>query len=66
MGIEVGGLLGLIVLALDVWAIIKIFDSGASTASRPLWTLLILLLPILGLIIWSLFGLRVGTRLASS
>ena len=66
MGIEVGGLLGLVVLALDVWAIIKIFDSGASTASRLLWTLLIILLPIVGLIICWLFAPRGGTRLASS
>jgi hypothetical protein len=58
MGIEVGGLFGLVILALDVWVIIRIFDSGASTLRRLIWTLVILLLPVLGLIIWLLFGPR--------
>lgn len=56
MGIEVGGLLGLIVLILDVWAIVKVIQSGASTGSKVVWVVLILLLPILGLLIWFLAG----------
>ncbi len=58
MGVEIGGLFGLIILALDVWAIIKIIESGASTGSKVLWVLIILVLPILGLILWLLFGPR--------
>lgn len=34
MGIEVSGLLGLIVLVLDIWAILKIIDSGVGTGAR--------------------------------
>lgn len=64
MGIEVGGLLGLIILVLDIWAILKIFDSGASTGSRVLWIVIILLLPLLGLIIWWLAGPRGSRKLA--
>ena len=60
MGIEVGGLLGFIVLVLDIWAIVKIFDSGASTGRKVLWIVVILLLPLLGLIIWWLFGPKGG------
>lgn len=56
MGIEVGGLFGLIILALDIWAIIKIFGSGAGTGSKVIWTLVILLLPLVGLIIWYVLG----------
>lgn len=56
MGVEVGGLLGLIILVLDVWAIVKILQSGAGTGGKVIWTVLILLLPVLGLIIWLLFG----------
>lgn len=56
MGIEVGGILGLIILALDIWAIIKVFGSGASTGAKVLWILLILLLPVVGLILWFLLG----------
>ena len=56
MGVEVGGLLGLIVLAFDVWAILKIFQSGASTGSKVIWTVIILVLPIVGLLLWFLAG----------
>ena len=60
MGIEVGGLLGLIILALDIWAIIKTVESGASTGSKVLWTLIIVVLPILGLLLWFFLGPRSG------
>ena len=60
MGIEVGGLLGLIILVLDVWALVKVFQSGAATGTKVVWIVLILLLPLLGLILWLLFGPRGG------
>ena len=37
MGIEVGGLLGLIVLVADVWAIINVVQSGAGTGAKVAW-----------------------------
>ncbi|MCB1755577.1 MAG: PLDc_N domain-containing protein [Gammaproteobacteria bacterium] len=58
MNIEVSGLLGLIILVLDVWAIIKIVSSKESTGTKVLWTVIILLLPVLGLIIWAFAGPR--------
>ncbi len=60
MGIEVGGLLGLIILALDIWAIVKIFESGATTGTKVVWILIILLLPVLGLLLWYFLGPRGG------
>lgn len=56
MGLEIGGLFGLIILIFDVWAILKVFQSGASNGAKVLWTVLILVLPILGLLIWFLAG----------
>lgn len=56
MGIEVGGLIGLIVLVLDVWAIIKVIGSGAPDGSKVLWVVVILLLPVIGLILWFFLG----------
>lgn len=56
MGLEVGGLLGLIILVLDIWAIVKIVQSGASTGGKVLWIVLILILPVIGLILWLLAG----------
>ena len=52
------GYLGLIILVLDVWAIIKIVSSKESTGTKVLWTVIILLLPVLGLIIWAFAGPR--------
>lgn len=56
MGIEVGGLFGLLILIANVYAIVKTVQSSASTGSKVLWIVLILLLPLLGLILWFLFG----------
>lgn len=56
MGIEVGGILGLIILILDVWAIVRTIGSSAGTGSKVLWIVIILLLPVLGLILWLLLG----------
>ena len=42
------GVGGLIVLVADVWAIVNIFQSGGSTGDKVLWTVLVILLPILG------------------
>jgi hypothetical protein len=56
MGIEVGGLFGLILLVLDVWAIVKILQSNADTGGKVIWVVVILLLPLVGLIVWLLFG----------
>lgn len=56
MGLEIGGLFGLIILILDVYAIVKTLGSRASTGSKVLWIVIILILPLLGLILWALFG----------
>lgn len=56
MGMEVTGVFGLILLVLDVYAIVKTIQSRASTGVKVLWVVLILLLPLLGLILWLLFG----------
>jgi hypothetical protein len=58
MGIEIGGLLGLIILVADVWAIVKTVGSSASTGGKVFWIVLILILPVLGLIIWLVAGPR--------
>ena len=62
MGSTFNGLIGLIILALDIWAIINALKSGAETGMKILWVLLILLLPVLGLIIWAIAGPRGNVR----
>jgi hypothetical protein len=56
LSIEVTGILGLIHLILTVYAFVKIIQSDAGTGSKVIWTVVILLLPVLGLILWLLFG----------
>ncbi|GFM52649.1 PLDc N-terminal domain-containing protein [Pseudomonas capsici] len=63
MGSTFNSLIGLIILALDIWAIINVLKSGASTGAKILWILLILLLPVLGLIIWAIAGPRGNVRI---
>lgn len=53
-----GGILGLLILIADIWAIINILQSGASMGAKLLWILLVVLLPVLGLIIWFVAGPR--------
>ncbi len=53
---EVGGLFGLILLFLDVYAILRILQSSAGTAAKAIWIVVVLVLPVIGLIVWYLFG----------
>jgi len=46
----------LIILILDIWAIVKVIGSSATTGMKVVWVLVILILPVLGLILWFLFG----------
>ncbi len=55
-----GGLWGLIVLVADVWAIVNIFQSGADTEKKVLWTVIVILLPVLGFILWYFMGPKTG------
>ena len=52
------GVFGLIVLIADVWAIVNIFQSSAEPARKVLWTVLVILLPVLGFILWYFLGPR--------
>ncbi|AMS16776.1 MULTISPECIES: PLDc N-terminal domain-containing protein [Pseudomonas] len=63
MGSTFNTLVGLIILALDIWAIINVLKSSAETGMKILWVLLIILLPVLGLIIWAIAGPRGNVRL---
>jgi hypothetical protein len=53
-----GGMLGLLILIGDVWAIINIFQSSASNEKKLIWIVAVLLLPLLGLLLWFFLGPR--------
>ncbi|MCC6659266.1 MAG: PLDc N-terminal domain-containing protein [Phycisphaerales bacterium] len=52
----IGSLIGILVLVLDVIAIISVLGSGATTAAKLLWILLIVLLPVVGMVLYFLLG----------
>ncbi len=56
MNLEISGVLSFLVLVLDIWAIVKIVNSSASTFSKVIWVVAILVLPFIGFIIWLIFG----------
>ena len=60
-GSGVHSIFGILVLIGDVWAIMNIFQSAASNGKKLLWTVVVILLPVLGLILWFLLGPR-GSR----
>jgi len=53
---------GILVLVADIWAIISIYQSGASNEKKLIWIIAVVLLPLLGLILWYFLGPRVGRR----
>nr|WP_324258485.1 PLDc N-terminal domain-containing protein [Cellvibrio fontiphilus] len=56
MNVEVGGFFGLVLLICVVYAIVKTTQSRASTGAKVIWIVVLLLLPLLGFILWFLFG----------
>ena len=60
MNFGYNGLLGLLVLAGDIWAILNIVQSATSNEKKLLWILVVLLLPLLGLVLWFFLGQRNG------
>ncbi len=60
MNVGYNGLWGLLVLAADIWAILNIAQSSASTGTKLVWILVVLFLPVLGVILWFFMGPRGG------
>ncbi|MCX5787954.1 MAG: PLDc N-terminal domain-containing protein [Elusimicrobia bacterium] len=50
------GLLGLVILVLDILAIIECLKSAKPTIQKALWIIVILVLPLVGLILYYFFG----------
>jgi hypothetical protein len=50
------GLLGLMVLILDIMAIISIVQSGLKPIMKLVWVVLVLALPVIGMALWFIMG----------
>ncbi|MCX7567851.1 PLD nuclease N-terminal domain-containing protein [Sulfitobacter sp. F26169L] len=55
------GLFGLLVLIADIYAIYQIFTSRASGLAKVLWTLGVIIFPVVGFIVWLIAGPRGGS-----
>ncbi|MBF0523184.1 MAG: PLDc N-terminal domain-containing protein [Candidatus Omnitrophica bacterium] len=51
-----GGILGLLVLVLDIIAIVDVLKSFKDTGKQALWIILIILLPVIGMVLYFLIG----------
>jgi hypothetical protein len=51
-----GGLIGLVILVLDIIAIIDVLKSASDTGKKVLWIILILVLPLIGMVLYFLMG----------
>ena len=49
-------IIGLLILVLDIFAIIKIIQSSASVTEKILWILAVLIFPVVGMIVWFFAG----------
>ena len=52
------GLVGLIVLLLSIYAIYQVLTSSAGTGAKIIWTLVLIVLPLVGFLVWLLAGPR--------
>ncbi len=50
------GILGLLVLVLDIIAIVDVVKSSIDTGKKTLWVILIIILPVIGMILYFLMG----------
>jgi len=50
------GFIGIIIFVLDIIAIVSVVAGHGSVGHKILWTLLVLLLPLIGMILYFLIG----------
>jgi hypothetical protein len=58
IGFRIDSIIGLIILAADVWAIINIAQSGISTGKKVAWIVGVLVFPVVGFAVWFFIGPR--------
>ena len=52
----INGIIGLLILIADIWAVLNIAQSRESTGTKAIWIVLVLVLPVVGLLIWYFAG----------
>lgn len=57
---NLSGWLAVIVLVLDVLAVVLVWRSHIEVGRKIVWSLVIVLLPVVGLIMWAVAAARIG------
>jgi Phospholipase_D-nuclease N-terminal len=52
----INGIIGLLILIADIWAILNVVQSRESNGTKAVWVVLILVLPVIGLVVWYFAG----------
>jgi len=50
------GIIGLVILVLDIIAILNIIQSGMEPLMKLVWVVIVLALPLIGMALWFLWG----------
>ena len=53
---DLTGILGLVILIADIYAIVMILQSSAKSIEKLLWSLAVIIFPLIGLIVWYFAG----------
>ena len=53
---DLAGIGSVLLLIADIYAIVMILQSSADTLKKLLWTVVVILLPLIGLIVWYFAG----------
>ena len=53
---DITGMCALLILIADIYAIVMIVQSGAKDIEKLLWSWLVPILPLIGVIVWYLAG----------
>lgn len=57
---DLNGILAVLILLLDVLAIVQVWRTRIETGRKIIWSLVIALLPVVGLIMWFVAISRIG------
>ena len=57
---DLNGILAVLILLLDVLAIVQVWRTRIETGRKIIWSLVIALLPVVGLVIWFVAMSRIG------
>lgn len=59
--LDLNSVIGILIFLVDLWAIYHTWISREETVTKVIWTVVILLLPVVGLLIWMFFGPKRAT-----